>query len=348
MFSGKTEDLIREANVAKHNNIPVYAFKSPRDTFAVGKIQSHRSQDRKLSDVTMIEHGSELESICTEVRDSVILIDEVQFFHDDIILSIENIVNVGNRVVVSGPDQLDDGKPFGPMPSLMALGDIVIKNKAICDIPGCQYPATKSKRIKEREQRDDIQPGGKEFYEARCRGHYYITDNYDSAPDLSWLTVIAGCIKSGKTEELIRRLKYKELSGEVVKAFKMEAASTKYLETLDGYKYRAIPIQSLKQVYDHISQANVIGIDNIHALGDDIIKMCQKLAKQGKEVILAGLDQNYDGEPFHTTAQAMAISDDLIKLTTLCNKKGCQEDATKSSKGKENDYIPLCRLHWKS
>ena len=347
MFSGKTEDLIREANVAKHNNIPVYAFKSPLDTFTVGKIQSHRSQDRKLSDVTMIQHGSELESICTEVRDSVILIDEVQFFHDDIILSIENVVNWGNRVVVSGPDQLDNGRPFGPMPSLMALGDIVIKNKAICDIPGCQNPATKSMRIAGGGQRE-IQPGGKEFYEARCRGHYYITGNYDSMPDLSWLTVIAGCIKSGKTEELIRRLKYKELSGEVVKAFKMEAASTEFLETLDGYKYRATPIQSLEEVNDNISKIDVIGIDNIHVLGDDIIKMCESLAKQGKEVILAGLDQKYDGEPFQTTAQAMAISDDLIKLTTLCNKKGCQEVATKSSKIKEDDYSPLCRLHWKN
>lgn len=345
MFSGKTEDLIREANIAKFNKVKTIAVKAALDDRDPGVIQSHRSHDRSISDVTIIQSGSELEKICAGVKGSLILVDEAQFLNDDVIPSVEKIVNQGNRVVVSGLDQLYTGEPFGPMPILLSLADIVKKNKAICNIPGCQNSATKTQRLV--EHANPVHPGGLKDYDPRCRQHHFNPDMYDSRSDVGWITVVTGCISSGKTEELVRHLKYKELSGLSVKALKLAAGSPEYLETLDGYKYPAMVINELDEIDQLINQVNVIGIDNVHEIDDTLFQKCDSWANQGTEIFLAGLDQDYTGKVYPTTGNAMAIADDVLKLPTLCNQSTCEDIATKSLRVNEELYEPRCRLHWK-
>ncbi|HEX6967121.1 MAG TPA: thymidine kinase [Gemmatimonadaceae bacterium] len=169
MFSGKSEELIRRVRRAIIARKKVQVFKSHLDDryHGVFAISSHDGQK-----VEAIPVDSSLQ-IAQQVNDlaDVIAIDEAQFLDDGIVPLATSLAARGVRVIIAGTDTDFRGEPFGSMPQLMAVADVVDKLHAICVI--CGGPASRNQRLIEgkpaRYDSPTIMVGGRESYEARCR-----------------------------------------------------------------------------------------------------------------------------------------------------------------------------------
>lgn len=165
MFSGKTEELMRRLRRAKIARWPVQTFKPRIDArYAKDEIASHdqtRFQAQPVIDV---------EEILTLVEPAtrVVGIDEGQFLGDELPTVASLLAEQGRRVIIAGLDTDWRGRPFGPMPHLMAIAEVVDKPHAICRV--CGGPATRTQRLV--ESNEDILVGSFDAYEARCRAHF--------------------------------------------------------------------------------------------------------------------------------------------------------------------------------
>lgn len=173
MFSGKTEELIRRMRRAQLARQKTQIFKHSYDNRrTVSTVDSHSGDTLAACAVADVETLA-----CFLLDDTeVIGIDEVQFFHHDIVLIIDRLVDQGRRVIVSGLDLDFRGVPFGCMPTLMALADEVLKLKAVCMKSGCD--AHYSQRLVDGRPALHTEPlilvGAQECYEARSRSCYEI------------------------------------------------------------------------------------------------------------------------------------------------------------------------------
>lgn len=166
MFSGKTEELIRRLKRAKIANQKVEIFKPKIDTrYDDTKVVSH---DANSILSIPIEHSSKLLELTDGVN--VIGIDEAQFFDEGLPDVCQKLALRGNRVIVAGLDMDYQGKPFGPMPNLLAVAEYITKVHAICQ--HCGNLATHSYRIS--QTGDTVELGEKDRYEARCRTCYHM------------------------------------------------------------------------------------------------------------------------------------------------------------------------------
>ncbi len=169
MFSGKTEELIRRINRAQYAKQKIQAFKPALDDrYDKDYIVSH-SQLKTLS-----KPISDINEILDMVDDDtdIVAIDEAQFFSNDIVDVCNELADKGKRVIVAGLDQDYRGKPFGPMPFLMAVAEYVTKNLAIC--VKCGNPANRTQRLVHDDK--TILVGTTDIYEARCRNCHEVTD----------------------------------------------------------------------------------------------------------------------------------------------------------------------------
>lgn len=165
MFSGKTEELIRRLKRVRIANLRAEIFKPEMDTrYSPGQIVSH---DDKQIPSTPVAHSMHILLLSEQV--DVVGIDEGQFFDMEIVEVCEKLAMRGVRVIVAGLDMDYQGKPFGPMPNLLAIADYITKVHAIC--VQCGNIATYSYRKVPNENR--IFLGEKEEYEPRCRTCFY-------------------------------------------------------------------------------------------------------------------------------------------------------------------------------
>lgn len=164
MFSGKTEELIRRLKRAKIANQHVEIFKPRMDTrYDDSRVVSHDAN----SILSMpIEHSSKLLALAEGLE--VVGIDEAQFFDMDLPDVCQELALKGIRVIVAGLDMDYRGRPFGPMPNLLAVAEYITKVHAIC--PHCGNLATHSYRLA--QDSADILLGEKDHYEPRCRTCY--------------------------------------------------------------------------------------------------------------------------------------------------------------------------------
>lgn len=161
MFSGKTEELIRRARRAQIAKQRVAIFKPRIDNrYSVEHIVSHSEQSLVS---TPVDDASEILDLSREAQ--VIGIDEGQFFKPNLVEVCEFLANHGKRVIVAGLDQDYRGKPFEPMPQLLAVAEYITKTLAICVV--CGNPADRTQR--KTPQADRVVVGAKDIYEARCR-----------------------------------------------------------------------------------------------------------------------------------------------------------------------------------
>ncbi len=164
MFSGKTEELIRRLKRARIANQRVEIFKPKIDTrYDETKIVSH---DKNHIVSTPIENSKALLMLTDEV--DVVGIDEAQFFDTDLTDICQELALKGIRVIIAGLDMDFRGKPFGPMPDLLAVAEYITKVHAICQ--HCGNLATHSYRLVQEE--GTVVLGEKESYEPRCRTCY--------------------------------------------------------------------------------------------------------------------------------------------------------------------------------
>lgn len=164
MFSGKTEELIRRLNRARYAKLEVIVFKPAVDVrYAVEDVVSH--SDERIRCVPVRTAGEILQKVGEA---SVVGIDEAQFFDDSLVEVVNRLADEGRRVVVAGLDQDFRGRPFDPIPEIMAIAEYVDKTLAVCMV--CGAPANRSQRLVHRDSQ--VLLGAGEVYEARCRAHW--------------------------------------------------------------------------------------------------------------------------------------------------------------------------------
>lgn len=165
MYSGKTEELIRQIRRAELAKQPTQVFKPKIDNrYADDAVASH---NRNQFPSQVVTHALEILTL-VEKSTQVVGIDEGQFFGNDLLEVTEELADAGKRVIVAGLDTDWKARPFGPIPFLMATAEVVRKQYAVCMV--CGDPATRTQRLIASEQ--DILVGSIEAYEARCRVHF--------------------------------------------------------------------------------------------------------------------------------------------------------------------------------
>lgn len=137
-----------------------------------------------------------------------------------------------------------------------------------------------------------------------------------------WIEVICGSMFSGKSEELIRRVRRVQIAKKKVQVFKPtidNRYTVQYIYSHNGTKVEAINITKPKEIFESIEpDTEVIAIDEVQFYDDDIVSICQELANQGKRVIIAGLDQDFRGEPFGPIPKLLAVAEYIDKLQAIC------------------------------
>ena len=169
-----------------------------------------------------------------------------------------------------------------------------------------------------------------------------------------WVEVVCGSMFSGKTEELIRRLKRAKIAKQKVEIFK-PAIDVRYDEedvvSHDENKITSIPVQNASQILFYAEEFEVVGIDEAQFFGNELVDVCDELAKKGKRVVVAGLDMDYLGKPFGPIPLLMATAEYVTKVHAICMR--CGNLASYSHRTIKNDklvvlgetesYEPLCR-----
>lgn len=141
-----------------------------------------------------------------------------------------------------------------------------------------------------------------------------------------WIEVVCGSMFSGKSEELIRRVKRAKIARQTVQVFK-PGIDDRYHETAvvshSGDQTDAVPVRSVEEILNSIlPETEVIAIDEVQFFDHKVVALCQDMADRGKRVIVAGLDQDFRGEPFGPTPQLLAIAEYVTKLQAICSVCG--------------------------
>lgn len=157
-----------------------------------------------------------------------------------------------------------------------------------------------------------------------------------------WIEVICGCMFSGKTEELIRRLKRAKIASMKVEVFKPKV-DTRYDEQAivshDTSSLLAIPVDHSSKLLRLAEDVAVIGLDEAQFFDEQLPAVCQELALRGVRVIAAGLDMDYRGQPFGVMPELLAIAEYVTKVHAICVH--CGNLATHSYRLAEGDTIVL-------
>lgn len=161
MFSGKTEELIRRLKRVKIADQTVEIFKPARDTrYSADEVVSH---DARTISSRAVQSSGEILEVASHI--DVIGIDEAQFFDENLKAVCEELALRGHRVIVAGLDMDFRGRPFGPMPDLLAVAEYITKLHAICN--HCGNLATHTYRLT--TDSETVVLGERDIYEARCR-----------------------------------------------------------------------------------------------------------------------------------------------------------------------------------
>ncbi len=168
------------------------------------------------------------------------------------------------------------------------------------------------------------------------------------------IEVVCGSMFSGKTEELIRRMKRAVFAHQKVEIFK-PAIDTRYSDedvvSHDSNSIRSTPVESSASILLLSSDIDVVGIDEAQFLDDGLVDECNQLANRGVRVIIAGLDMDFKGVPFGPIPALCAIADDVTKVHAICVKCGnlayLSHRIVSGDKrvmlGEQTEYEPLCR-----
>lgn len=165
MFSGKTEELIRRLRRAQFARLPVQVFKPViDDRYSMTDVTSHNKTSIESLPIKSADE------IWTHLHENtkVVGIDEGQFFDEGLVQVTQDLADRGLRVIIAGLDTDWQAKPFGPIPTLMAIAESVTKQHAVCVVCG----GTASRTQRTAGGGGQVQVGATDAYEARCREHF--------------------------------------------------------------------------------------------------------------------------------------------------------------------------------
>ena len=169
----------------------------------------------------------------------------------------------------------------------------------------------------------------------------FIEPRIDSRPErerAGWIEVISGCMFSGKTEELIRRLNRAIIARQRVEIFKPVIDKRYHHEQIVSHNEKAIrstPVNFANDIFLLAGDCDVVGIDEAQFFDQSIVEVCNTLANNGKRIIVAGLDMDYEGKPFGPMPNLLAIAEFVTKVHAICAQTG--ELASFSFRLSDND-----------
>ncbi len=153
----------------------------------------------------------------------------------------------------------------------------------------------------------------------------FLEDTVNHKEKFGWIEVVCGSMFSGKTEELIRRLKRAQFAKQKVEIFK-PIIDTRYDDEMvvshDANKIRSTPVPAAVNIPILADNCDVVGIDEAQFFDDGIIKVCNDLANRGVRVIVAGLDMDFKGNPFGPMPALMATAEYVTKVHAVCTRTG--------------------------
>jgi thymidine kinase len=182
----------------------------------------------------------------------------------------------------------------------------------------------------------------------------FLENTVNHKEQFGWIEVICGSMFSGKTEELIRRLKRAQFARQKVEIFK-PTIDVRYDETKvvshDANEIRSTPVPAAANIPILADGCDVVGIDEAQFFDDEIIRVCNDLANKGVRVIVAGLDMDFKGNPFGPMPSLMATAEYVTKVHAVCTRTGnlAQYSYRKSKNdnlvllGEVEEYEPLSR-----
>lgn len=184
MFSGKSEELMRRVRRAIIARKRVQVFKSHLDSRYAG-LFSISSHDGRSVEAVPVDSSIQIAQRVDPTA-QVVAVDEAQFLDDGIVEVVTALASRGRRVILAGLDTDFRGEPFGPMPRLMAIAEMVDKLHAICVL--CGAPATRTQRLIDGEpaawDSPTIMVGGREAYEARCRACHVVRPSNEGQAEM--------------------------------------------------------------------------------------------------------------------------------------------------------------------
>ncbi len=169
-----------------------------------------------------------------------------------------------------------------------------------------------------------------------------------------WIEVICGSMFSGKTEELIRRLKRAKIAGQKVEIFKPRL-DTRYAErevvSHAANSVLSIPVENSRRILELSEGVSVVGIDEAQFFDEELPYVCQQLALRGLRVIIAGLDMDFRGQPFGPIPNLLAVAEYITKVHAICQHCGnlathsfrLSEDESTVVLGEKDRYEARCR-----
>ncbi|WP_226063586.1 thymidine kinase [Kaistella polysaccharea] len=153
----------------------------------------------------------------------------------------------------------------------------------------------------------------------------FLENTINHAKQSGWMEVICGSMFSGKTEELIRRLRRAEMAGQSVEIFKPKL-DTRYADeevvSHNQNKIRSTPVESPNEILLLGSTCDVVGIDEAQFFDESIVEVANKLANSGVRVVIAGLDMDFMGRPFGPIPNLMATAEYVTKVHAICKRTG--------------------------
>ena len=182
----------------------------------------------------------------------------------------------------------------------------------------------------------------------------FLENTVNHKEQFGWIEVICGSMFSGKTEELIRRLKRAQFARQKVEIFK-PTIDTRYHEDMvishDANQIRSTPVPASANIPILADGCDVVGIDEAQFFDDEIVRVCNDLANKGVRVIVAGLDMDFKGNPFGPMPSLMATAEYVTKVHAVCTRTGnlAQYSYRKAQNdnlvllGEVDEYEPLSR-----
>ena len=149
----------------------------------------------------------------------------------------------------------------------------------------------------------------------------FLEKDTNSKSRTGWIEVVCGSMFSGKTEELIRRLNRARIAKQRVEIFKPhidKRYSEEDVVSHNANTIRSIPVESASQILFYANEVDVVGIDEAQFFDDELAAVCVKLANNGVRVIVAGLDMDFQGNPFGPIPKLLAIAEYVTKVHAIC------------------------------
>jgi thymidine kinase len=300
--SGKTKKLEAEAERADRQGRRIQRLNAPADA------------DRLFDE---LDPAAEL-----------VTIDDAQRYGDRLVAVANDLATIHRVDVVIAGWELDfAGRPAGPMSELICAADFAMKlDDGVCAQPGCRNLASRTQRFHpENGTPERFLPVCRRHHTAEPRGRAFQEAWFDEPAGV--LELISGCMFSGKTQELIRRLDQERYAGADIQAFKPAVDDRYALEAVASHREVRFPAIAVPDVDALVAElrddTRVIGIDEAQFFGPDIVKVVEDLANRGRRVIVAGLDLDFLARPFGPMPLLAAYADRLTKLQASCQYPGC-------------------------